>query len=555
MVRPSVRFGFTALIFGLILFQFSKTQAGVLMQGFWWDSPSSWDRPWWNAVGDKAGELAASGFTAVWLPPAYKSAAGGFSVGYDPFDDYDLGNKDQRGTIPTRWGTKTQLVKAVSRLRAHGLDVYLDFVLGHRNGDDGNKNFYYRNALGNTHGGRFQKGPMDFLWENAMFGRALNYSNPYVRTGLMEAGQWQVETLGTQGIRVDHAKGIPADFLRDFFHFGSLARQFVVLEYWEENLDALSSYLSQGLYGRVSSFDFALWGKLKEMGNGRGFFNMRHLQQAGMAGRDPGASVTFVENHDTVRSWPTLTGKHLGYAYILTSEGYPSVFWLDYYVHGMKPTIDNLVWIHERLASGGTLYRWADDDLLIYERQGGAKLLVGLNDNTTSARREWVSTHFGGNVELEDYTGRHPRVRTAADGRVQIEVKPDSFAAYAPAGLSGSIERRPAQPVLQVFRGADDLDIAAANASSFTPTETVSLAANSKVHWWLEFEGGEPAQSIEIQAVDTRGKTNLIYKGQGRSVNGQFYSTNAADVRLEIRAHGAKPRLPYKLTVQYLGQQ
>ena len=542
-----------AFLFLFIFLPF-QSRAGVLMQGFWWDSPSSWDKLWWNTLGDKGQELAAAGFTAVWLPPAYKSAGGGFSVGYDPFDDYDLGNKDQRGTIPTRWGTKTQLVKTVSRLRANGLDVYLDFVLGHRNGDDGYKNFTYRNSLGQPQGGRFQKGPMDFLWENAMFGRALNYANPYVRTGLKEAGQWQVETLGTQGVRVDHAKGIPADFLSEYFRFGSLARQFVVLEYWEENLDALAGYLSQGMQGRVSAFDFSLWGKLKEMGNGRGFFDMRKLQQAGFAGRDPGASVTFVENHDTVRSWPTLSGKHLGYAYILTSEGYPSVFWLDYYIHGMKKTIDNLVWIHERLASGNTIYRWADDDLLIYERQGGAKLLVGLNDNTGSVRREWVSTNFGGFVELEDYTGRHPRVRTAGDGRVQIEIQPDSFAAYAPVGLSGPVAARPASMVTQVFRGADDLDIAAASPS-FTPIETLGFAANSKVSWWLEFENGANATVVEIRAVHTNGKTDLVYKGSGRAANGQFYSTEAADVRLDIRAQGQQPRMPYKFTIQYLGQR
>ncbi|RYZ66150.1 MAG: hypothetical protein EOP09_13125, partial [Proteobacteria bacterium] len=132
-----------ALILGLALFIAVPSQAGVILQGFYWDAQSNWENPWWNRLAGQGPELAAAGFTAIWLPPALKSASGGFSVGYDPFDDYDLGKKDQRGTIPTRWGTKTQLVNAVSKLRANGFDVYLDFVLAHRNGDGGNKDFIY----------------------------------------------------------------------------------------------------------------------------------------------------------------------------------------------------------------------------------------------------------------------------------------------------------------------------------------------------------------------------------------------------------------------------
>ncbi len=76
-----------------------KTQ--VLLQGFYWDVPSpaagAASAPWWwDHLAKQAPGLHSAGFTAVWIPPVTKGASGGYSVGYDPFDDYDLGSKNRR---------------------------------------------------------------------------------------------------------------------------------------------------------------------------------------------------------------------------------------------------------------------------------------------------------------------------------------------------------------------------------------------------------------------------------------------------------------------------
>jgi hypothetical protein len=55
-------------------------------------------------------------------------------VGYGPFDDYDRGSKNQKGTLPTRYGTREQLERRVAMLRANGLDVYVDWVENRRQG-------------------------------------------------------------------------------------------------------------------------------------------------------------------------------------------------------------------------------------------------------------------------------------------------------------------------------------------------------------------------------------------------------------------------------------
>ena len=129
----------------------TSARAGVLLQGFYTIEdpnnptavpaavPSSvdgtGDDTWWDHLAKQAADLRQAGFTAIWIPPVYKGASGKSSTGYDPFDDYDLGAKNQRGTIPTHYGTREQLQRCVAIYRANGIDVYVDLVENHRNGD------------------------------------------------------------------------------------------------------------------------------------------------------------------------------------------------------------------------------------------------------------------------------------------------------------------------------------------------------------------------------------------------------------------------------------
>ena len=64
----------------------------------------------WQEVADKIPEIAEAGYTSLWLPPPTKGGSG-YSVGYDLWDPFDLGDKDQRGTVATRYGTKRELVQ------------------------------------------------------------------------------------------------------------------------------------------------------------------------------------------------------------------------------------------------------------------------------------------------------------------------------------------------------------------------------------------------------------------------------------------------------------
>jgi len=120
---------------------------GVLLQGFYklrpnravpspadGDSKTPW---WWDHLAAQASDLRTAGFTAIWLPPVLKTASGSGpgADGYGPFDDYDIGSRNQKGSVATRYGTREQLQRCVAILRANGLDVYLDMVEHQRIGD------------------------------------------------------------------------------------------------------------------------------------------------------------------------------------------------------------------------------------------------------------------------------------------------------------------------------------------------------------------------------------------------------------------------------------
>ena len=123
----------------------------VVLQGFWWDYwNSNFPYGWSNYLTELAPRLKALGVDAVWIPPAAKNATGG-SVGYAPFDMYDLGDKYQKGgstrdSVPpnfpflgprTRLGTKDELLRLIAVLHANGIEVIEDMVLNH-NTDAGN---------------------------------------------------------------------------------------------------------------------------------------------------------------------------------------------------------------------------------------------------------------------------------------------------------------------------------------------------------------------------------------------------------------------------------
>jgi alpha-amylase len=57
-------------------------------------------------------------------------------MGYDPYDYYDLGEFDQKGGVPTWFGSKAELLDLIESAHALGLQAYADLVFNHNSGAD-----------------------------------------------------------------------------------------------------------------------------------------------------------------------------------------------------------------------------------------------------------------------------------------------------------------------------------------------------------------------------------------------------------------------------------
>lgn len=85
----------------------------------------------WAEITRKMPELAEAGYSSLWLPPPTKGS-GGLSVGYDLWDPFDLGGKDQRNTVRTRYGTEAELLELVKTAHRFGIRIYFDNIMNHR---------------------------------------------------------------------------------------------------------------------------------------------------------------------------------------------------------------------------------------------------------------------------------------------------------------------------------------------------------------------------------------------------------------------------------------
>ena len=572
---------------------------GVLLQGFFKllpndavPSPADGDPSvgwWWDRLAQQANALRLAGFTSIWLPPVLKAyiGAGKGADGYEPFDDYDIGSRNQKGSLPTRYGTREQLQRCVAVLRANGLDVYVDIVEHQRIGDIEPFVFRYPGADGTPDLGRFPKDPLNFLpqvprdpnlggppWEDIAFGRELAPINAlpphYVADNLTEAADWMTRALDIQGYRIDDVKGLSTDFLLPFLNSKAMAGKFAVGEYYDGNQTLVNAWVQnpRGMEGRASAFDFPLKFILNAMCNNSGRFNMADLDHAGLAGICPQKAVTFVENHDTdlFPSDRIVFNKILAYAYILTSEGYPCVYYRDYSTdagcYGLKSEIDNLIWIHEKLAQGSTQERWKDFDVFAYERMEGPHLLVALNNDPNSCHRITVATGFGAHAALHDYSGHAGCAFTDEGGSVTITIPPNNngngFVCYSRDGLGGGFAVE-SQTVRQDFEGAPDLDILPALSGKTVTVGRFWSAANRAIAARLMADCSDWTEATRIrldlfapdgalhEAFDLRLSTNVDAGLQTISGLAGFYA-------LQLTASntpGTNPNPTFKLSVSY----
>ncbi len=363
----------------------------TMMQYFEWYLPA--DCTLWTKVKEDAEHLRKIGVSHIWLPPAYKGCGGINDVGYGVYDLYDLGEFNQKGTIPTKYGMKAQYIEAIKELQHNGIKVLGDLVFNHKMGADeledviaseeqtDNRNveiqknipikawtkFYFPGRNGaysdftwnwtHFHGSDWdeiekksgiykfygkhwdeevddENGNYDFL-----MGADIDLNNVDVVQELIRWTKWYMATCDLDGFRLDAVKHMRKDFYRIWFEkINEDSKKYldIVAEYWKDDVGRLKDYLSDLLY-QVSLFDVPLHYNLYRASLEGENYDLKTILDNTLVKDIPTNAVTFVDNHDTEPNQPLESYvkdwfKPLAYAIImLRNTGMPCIFYGDYY--------------------------------------------------------------------------------------------------------------------------------------------------------------------------------------------------------------------------------
>jgi alpha-amylase len=305
------------------------------------------------------------------------------------------------------------------------------------------------------------------------FGNDFNTYSTTVQNRLENWGYWMADEIGFDGFRLDFVRGFQVDFVSDWINNLPLldgSQRFIVGEYWGPDYRIKNWVNDLAANGAdADGFDFPLKSSLTGVCNGNASFDMRWLNHAGMVRNNsgnalPGTSVvTWLDNHDTGKEhdkWITKDWQ-LGYAYILTHEGRPCIFYPHYYgvtlvdnhdasktvsiPASLQEDINKLLFVRKTYL-GGVLEvlsdvgnPWPSSDaynVYVARRQGnGTKdgAIVVIN-NSYSTKGLWVDatpsgfTNWSNSTLKNAFTGATTSVY--GDGRVWVEAPARGYAVY-----------------------------------------------------------------------------------------------------------------------------
>lgn len=325
-----------------------------MIQGFEWYVPK--DSQQWTRLNGQLAKLSDIGVDRIWIPPATKAGASG-STGYDVFDLYDLGQFDQKGQIPTSYGTKDQLIALSQNASTFGIGLLADGVLNQRSGaeaatpcqahkvnptnrlesisssqeisawvsytfagrDGMYSNFTYgcdsfsaidydditkESAIWKIEG-TDNDFATDVSTENGNYDYLVlgdvAYLNPAVQDEVKSWGTWVTDQLSLSGFRLDAAKHIHQAFLSDWIHniksqAGNEDMLFVA-EYLTGDPSVVKNFTS-GFEDTISVFDSPLQTAFHNFATGSST-DLRTILDDTWLSTSPDQAVTYVMNHDT----------------------------------------------------------------------------------------------------------------------------------------------------------------------------------------------------------------------------------------------------------------
>ncbi|CAG1021394.1 partial alpha-amylase, partial [Methylococcales bacterium] len=307
----------------------------VVFQGFWWGAENqNYPQDWYTYLAKLAPRLRDMGFDGIWVPSPSKGWQGSNDMGYGIYDHYDLGDKNQKNTVATRFGSKDSLLRFIAVAHANGLDVYPDVVLNHVIGGDFDTNApgdkYKKFRLVGYAGQQSGRWPKDH-WNfhpnpdhdcnsgdicGTLLGADICFLGNQQGGGgngqymLDKAREWLVwfkKQTDADGFRLDAVKHFPAFVVEDVLYnaMGPGNNYFCAGEF-VSGANQLDQW-ADATQNRCGTFDFSLRNGLAAMVDGGGFFDMSSLPD--MQQKNRLKTSPFLNNHDTWKGafWDSAT--------------------------------------------------------------------------------------------------------------------------------------------------------------------------------------------------------------------------------------------------------
>ncbi|KAL0778904.1 hypothetical protein CaCOL14_005162 [Colletotrichum acutatum] len=415
-----------------------RSQNPVQLQAFEWNLPA--DHKHWRRLRRTLPALRSVGVNSLWLPPGSK-AKDPESNGYDIYDAWDLGEFDQKGSVPTKWGTKGDLVSLAADAEHHGIGLVWDAIHNHRAYADGTEmvkvvevdprdvyeieswtKFDYKARGGKYSKFRYNKSHFNGTdWNQQNKKRAiyrfvedgknwhqdvgdlqgnadylmlenLDYTNPEVVKEQHQWGKWIVDELGLKGFRVDAVQHISWNFISKWAeHLRKPAIRndlMFIGEFWHGDVRVLNNWLEH-MPAFFSLYDVPLMYHIERLSWHRDT-DLRQVFKDTLVEQRPNNAVTFIRNHDTQKGQQMDTPickEFMPFAYsmiLLRRDGHPCVFFGDLYgielTHPEAPIQDlpNLLLARKLYAYGEQQDYFERPDCIGWVRRGTEERPAGM---------------------------------------------------------------------------------------------------------------------------------------------------------------------------------
>ncbi len=339
--------------------QTKSNSKAILMQGFHWNSHKN---NHYVDLKNKASNIKNLGITHVWFPPPSDAAS---AEGYLP---------RQLNNLNSRYGSTSQLRDAISALNSNGVKSVADIVVNHRVGTSNWADFTNPTwgSWAVTRDDEWGQGTGSWdTGDGYSAARDLDHTNNGVRNGIKSWMNNALKGVGFSGWRFDYSKGYSPYYAGDYQR--ATNGNFCVGEIWTNlyynNVDSHRQQLMNfvdGTNGSCAAFDFTTKGLLNRALSNDEYYRLRDYngKPAGGIGWWPQKMVTFVDNHDTGPSENCWSGQNhwavpcdkvmVGYAYILTHPGIPTVYYPHVYNWNLRSPIKALIDIRKSQGIGAT---------------------------------------------------------------------------------------------------------------------------------------------------------------------------------------------------------